>query len=258
MNQQIEKNLIKKIKEKKELADVADEVVLDILNSILKKYSLSLANLREKEIKLLIKEVRANLRYYTGQFQKKSKQRQELSEQNNIHELLKTHSSTQERLSDYPFIEKLLSELNVHSILDLGCGLNPLAIAKKEYIYYAADIKEDELKIVESFFRKNNISGKTFVCDLRKIRGCSLPSADVCLLFKVLDIIDLKGHANAAAVLDSVHCKHIIASFPSRKLSGKKMNRPHRAWFEKMLSSKGLSYKRFDTSNEIFYVITRI
>ena len=54
--------LTKEIKQKKELAGLADKVVEETLNDYLKKYNISLENLTKPSRKILIKEIRAQLR----------------------------------------------------------------------------------------------------------------------------------------------------------------------------------------------------
>jgi len=130
-----------------------------------------------------------------------------------IQELLKTHSSTAERLEYYPELKKLISKMKAKSILDLGCGLNPIALASSKIKYYAADIKEDELDLIKKYFSTKNIKGKTFIYDLTKIDN-KLPKTDLCIMFKVLDVID---HRITEKIITRVKCKKILVSFSSKK-----------------------------------------
>lgn len=247
---------VAEIKQKKELKDIANTVVEDALQSYLKKHSILFQEVSPKERKLIIKEVRAQLRLFTGRFQKTQKQREDFLTKGKIKAILQTHASTAERLSSYPFLKNLIKKLSVHSILDLACGLNPFALADSGKVYYAADIHEEEIKIIKKFFEMRHIQGNAFIYDLRKI-GDNLPQADLCLLFKVLDIIELKGHSYAQTIIEKVPCKYVLASFATTTLSGKAMRNPRRIWFERLLNAKGHSYKKFSTHNEIFYLIKK-
>ena len=249
--------LIKEIKKKKELSGLSNQVVVDYLESYIKKYNLSLEKLKEKEIKLLIKELRSQLRNLTGRFQKSTKNRLKLLNEDSIKELLATHSSTSERLNFYPELKKIIKELKINSILDLGCGLNPLALAEKNIKYYASDIKEDDLSLVDKFFKKNSIKGKVFIQDIRKISS-DLPKADICLLFKVLDIADKANYKLAEKLIKNLSCRYILVSFATKTLSGRKMNFPRRKWLEHLLKNLGLKYKIISSDNEIFYLIDKI
>lgn len=247
-----EPELIDKIKQKPELKSIDNSVVAYSLQKYLKKYNLKISELRKSKIKMIIKGIRAELRAFVGQYQRTSKKQ---SSEGDFNDILKTHSSTAERISFYPQLKSLLSSLKINSILDLACGLNPIALAPPEIKYYASDINLSDLEKVQDFFNKNNIAGKTFICDLRNIYSCPLPLADITLLFKVLDIIEPKGHKLAEKIISHLNSKYILVSFATRKLSGKPMNFPRRFWFEKMLSRLSLNFESFFSNNEIFYLI---
>ena len=132
-------DLVKKIKEKKELSGISDSVVSSQLSSYLAKNRISLENLSEKETKLIAKEIRSQLRKFVGRFQKSCKSKTDFLEEKNYSLLLKSHSSTSERISFYPELIKIIKSLKPNSVLDLGCGLNPIAISPhfKKVKYFA-------------------------------------------------------------------------------------------------------------------------
>ena len=139
------KDLIKKIKQKKELSDISDDIVEEELVLYAQRYKINLITLNKKELSIVVSEIREKLRGYTGRFQSSKKniqKRLELLKSNKIKELLKTHSSTKERLAYYPKLITLIRKFRPESILDLGCGLNPTAIASKfpNTHYHALDI----------------------------------------------------------------------------------------------------------------------
>src|SRR3989344_7409937 len=121
------KNLVEKIRQKKELSGIAESLVMDNLRDYLNKNKIALENLTENQLKLVVKDVRSSLREKVGRFQASIKDRQKLLEKGDMGSLLKTHSSTKERFDFYPELREIISKLKVKSILDLGCGINPLA-----------------------------------------------------------------------------------------------------------------------------------
>lgn len=248
------RELIEKIKKKKDLSGVSDILVSDLLENFSKRKKIPLSNLSEREEKIILKEIRSELHNFTGRFQKNFKNRNKLLSEKNFSEILKTHSSTSERLPFYPYLKSLISSFNIKSILDLGCGLNPLALASPEHTYYASDIKEDELEIIREFFREKKIPGKVFFHDIRKYSE-KLPKAELCIIFKVLDILNDKKLSEK--ILEKTPCKTFLISFSTKKLSGKKMNFPRRIWFEKILERKNYHYKKFESENEVFYLIEK-
>lgn len=245
---------LKKIKSKKELKGLADSVVLGNLNSYLRKSNVEFSTTSKKEKKIILKDVRSSMRLLTGRFQKSMKDKKSFLALGEVEKLLKTHSSTSERLAFYPEFKKLLKKINPKSILDLGCGLNPIAIASKGVEYLASDIKEDELKLVSDFFESKKIKGKVFVADLQNLKK-ELPETDICLILKVLDVVD-PNHKISKDLLKKIPARIIIVSFSTKKLSGRKMNFPRRFWFENLLKEMRLKFKTLESENEFFYIIT--
>jgi len=248
--------LIKSIKSKRELKGIDNSVVQDLLDNEIRMNNLKIEELRKRDVKMLIKKVRAKLRGYAGQYQEDTKKRDRLLEKEDFESLLKSHSSTKERMMFYPEIRKVIKNLNVKSILDLGCGINPVALAEKNVKYAALDINESDLEIVRRFFEKEKINGKVFVYDLRKF-NYDLPEADLCLLLKVLDTIETGGHNLAEKIISGLRCKYILASFATRALSGRKMNSPKRGWIRRMLTRLNIGFETFGSDNEIFYLIKK-
>ncbi len=248
--------LIKKIKQKKELSGLTESLVSDALNSYLKKHNISLSSIKNSELKIIIKEIRAELRNLTGRFQKKTKKRSFLLEKKEINALLKTHSSTAERLEFYPRLKEIISSLKINSILDIGCGLNPIALASSKVKYYALDIKEDDLSLVNKFFKENNINGEIIASDIRKLP--ELPAADLCIIFKTLDIIEKKSHNIAFSLIEKLNFKYLLISFATKTLSGKPMKLARRFWLENFLNSRNYFYETFFSSNEVFYLVRKI
>src|SRR3989344_1606960 len=247
-------SIIKKIKGKKELEGISDLVIKDNLLRYIKKHSVNIEKLSNKDSKIIIKDIRSELRFFVGQYQFKVKDRGKVLNKDDFDELLKTHSSSSERLSFYPVLKKILSDLKIKSILDLGCGLNPLALSQKNIEYFASDINEKELSIIQEYFKKNNINGKTFVYDLRNISN-DLPKTDLTILLKVLDVVSKNDKKLSEKIILNIGSRYLLVSFSIKKLSGKPMNFPERKWFEKMLLRNKLRYEKFYSENEVFYLI---
>jgi len=253
----MKKQLILKIKEKKELSGIEDSVVEKTLNNYLEKYRINFEKISKKEMKLIVKEVRAVLRNIVGQYRASLKSKEKLLNSNSIHKLLSTHSSTKERMPHYTELKEKISEINPKSILDLGCGLNPIALANKKIKYYASDINEEDLEIIKKYFSKNKFKGQVFVHDLTQTEK-TLPKADLCLLFKVLDVIDTKNHTLSKEIIIKTPCKAFLVSFATKKLSGKSMSSPKRFWFENLLMRLKIKFEKFSTNNEVFYFFKKL
>ncbi len=248
-------SLVYEIKAKKELSDIPDDLVISTLNDYLKNHRINIPE-NKRARKSLVKIIRAELRRFAGQYSLSTKSKKDkLLASNNFQELLKHHSSTKERLNDYTLLKEIISKLNPKSILDLGCGINPLAIASKGVFYHAYDIKNEDLEIVSSFFKANDISGDVHNLDIRKV--VNFQEVDLCIILKVLDILGDNKTELAKKFLTNIQAKNFIVSFATKTLSGRPMNRPHRRWFENILVNLQLHYTIMKTNQEIFYNILK-
>lgn len=249
-------SLIKEIKLKKELSGISDVIIKDLLDNLLK--NISLCPISKNDKKIIIKDIRKELRLLSGRFKADSKDPLELLKEGKISALLKSHASTKERLDTYPFLSSLIKKLKVNSIIDIGCGINPIALASPNILYNACDINEQNLNVVKEYFKKNKINGNVFYFDIRKDEVSTLPKSDICLIMKLFDIIEKKGHKLAEETILKLNSKYILVSFSTKKLSGKPMQKPKRKWFELMLNRLNLPFEYFEKENEVFYLIKKI
>lgn len=248
--------LIHAILLKRELKGISFDFVNSELSNFIAKNKINLSLLKERQLRVLVKEIRSLLRNRIGMFSASQKNRSRLIESNEINALLKTHSSTKERINIYPWLKEKILSLNPSSILDLACGLNPLAIADKKSFYYASDINRQDISIVKEYFRKNKILGKVFIYDIKKIDS-TIPKADLTLILKTLDILRKSSYLIAKKIISTIKSKNIIVSFSTRTLSGKIMKHSQREWFEKILKEENLEYYTEEKENEIFYFIKK-
>ena len=248
------KEIIEDLKNKKELRELDEEF---IKNRILEyKLDIEADNYeefkRDKKFKTFFKDLRRKLRIVYGMYWFKIRKDKELLEQ---------HHSTKERVKYYTEVYKKIFEITgkPNSILDLGCGLNPLSY---EYLdgkieYFVADIGRD-IKIIKEFFDKNNIKGEAFVFDLISGDYNKLPEADVCFLFKVLESLESIERNISKEIIKKIKCKYIVVSFAKMALGGKiEIKKKGRSWFRRILSELGYEFEVFDVGNELFFIIKK-
>ncbi len=261
--------LVADIKKKKELRELNDDFVLQYLKDYFKDKKKFSFNKRSKQYKTAIKEIRAKLRRVYGLFREQEdlKRREELIDQllsgkkKLIPEILKTHSSTKERLDFYPELYKKVFTITgkPQSIIDLGCGINPFSIPfmkLKELEYYAYDLSEDEIEYLNRFFKFLKIKGKAEILDM--FNFSHLPEADVCFMFKMTDVLDKgKGHKITEKVIKLIPAQFVVVSFLTHTMSGKKMNFPRRKWFELMCKRLKYEFNLIEFSNELFYAVKK-
>lgn len=265
-------DLSSEIKTSKKYRSIADEIVLSEINNYLKKNKIT------KISKQDIKEIRNQLHKSYASFQTKHKNKinlylEELKKFSNDSEitkkLLSITLSTKERLDDYQKIYSKIFKITgkPKTIIDLGCGFNPFSyplMNLKHLTYYAHDISQADINYLNEYFRimkPMGLEGKASILDIRNINNVSnLPSADIVLILKVIDILDKNNHKPSEELIKIIinKTKFIVASFATKTLTRKNMNNPNRLWFELMLKRIGFKYHIINTENEIFYVINKI
>lgn len=266
--------ILRQIKENKKYKNLADSIVKKEIQKYLK------SNKIKKITKQDIKNIRSKLHKFYSSFQtkKKNKKYQYLSQLNpgldneeNANNLLSMTISTKERINDYKEIYKQIFKITgpPETIIDLGSGLNPLSYSYmnlKKLTYYAYDINEEDINFLNEFFqimKIQGLDGKARIMDIRDSKEIfDLPSSDVVLLFKIIDLINQseKNYKTSEKLIKQLlpKTKFIIASFATKTITRKKMNYPNRKWFELMLKRNHLKFKTISISNEIFYVISKV
>lgn len=283
--------LIQKIKGKKNLG-ISDKYVIKILEKNLEKEEFKelfaqdyKKIIRNKKFKELVKEIRKELYSVYGVFQVKRQWKKEelldgLKKAKNLddikkisREILKLHSSSRERLNNYELIYETIFRItgSFRKIIDLGCGLNGASLTilgkalteKKEKAspkdsnleYVGYEISESDVNFMNKYFKiveKYGIKGKIYLNDI--MDDLNFKKGDICFLFKFLDFVkNKKEYFNE--FIKSIKCKYLIVSFSKKTISMKKMKETERKWFIRLIEELQLGYKRFDTEDEIFYVI---
>ncbi|MFZ3070208.1 MAG: hypothetical protein WA110_03690 [Anaerolineaceae bacterium] len=177
--------------------------------------------------------------------------------------MMRLHNSTSERL---PFLETfyhtcLASIAPVSSVLDLACGLNPLALAwmplAPDCTYYACDVVLPMLTFLNHFFATQHVHGQAFDCDLTS----TIPSqrVQVAFLLKTLPCLDQLDKSLGARLLEEVKADHILISYPSKSLGGKSkgMLATYTEQFARLIAGASFSVKSFTFPNEIAFLLSR-
>lgn len=258
MNRQ---ELVALVKNKREFKNLDNKFVENILSF----YTASkiIENLNKKEITAIVKKARSKLReiygaFWTKKFLKRFDYLKELDGLDDIdsHEkILKLHVSSKERLPYYPEIYEKIFEITgkPKTVLDLGCGLNPLSLPFMNIKprYFAVELVEEDAKFIQLYFDTVKIKGKAYAVDLLNIEK-NLPKADVCFMFKLLDTLESMRWDITETLLKNLDVKWIVASFATMSLGGRK-HIHKRSWFERMIKDR--KYETFSVLNEQFYVI---
>jgi len=178
-------------------------------------------------------------------------------------EIMEHHSSTRERLGilDQFYTQTLAELAPIGSVLDLACGLNPLAIAwmplADDARYYAYDIYTDMVDFINEFMTIAHVAGEARARDITQ----ALPAhkADLALILKSLPCIEQLDPSASLRLLDSIDADHLLVSFPVRSLGGrdKQMGRSYEARFRALVHDKPWEVQRFEFATELAFLVRK-
>ena len=177
--------------------------------------------------------------------------------------MMATHASTRERL---PILERfytmLLSEVGpVRSILDLACGLNPLALPwmplEGEVDYYAYDIYQRMIDFLNAALPLLGVHGQAQVCDI--IQDCPDQRVDVAFVLKTIPCLEQADKEAGQQLLRTLNAAHIVISFPVSSLGGrsKGMAAYYEQHFRKMIEGEAWQVRRYEFETELAFIVNR-
>lgn len=180
-----------------------------------------------------------------------------------LREVMANHASTRERL---PFLEDfyatVLGDLPpIHSVLDLACGLNPLASLWMPLAagasYYACDIYQDQIDFLNQVLVLNEVQGYAFVGNL--LQATPAHAVDVALLLKTIPCLEQMDKAIGARLLAEIRAQVLVVSFPARSLGGhgKGMVQNYAEHFAKLVDGQPWQIERFDFPTELVFRIQK-
>lgn len=181
-----------------------------------------------------------------------------LLENDDLTQTLSMHASTRERLENIEgFYQTLFSGLNIHTVVDLACGLNPLYLAGAGYEVTGMDISGDCVNIMNAWAEKKqwklNALCRDLLCEER------FPEADVTLIMKLLPLMEQQKKGSAVEILDKTASDLVIVTFPTRSLGGRNvgMEQHYSEWFEELIDGRYTIIKRQVITDELCYTIRR-
>ena len=184
-----------------------------------------------------------------------------------LRDIMTNHASTRERLPllDTFYAQTLAGISPVRSVLDLCCGLNPLALPwmplAPNATYHACDLYGDMMAFLNQFFALAGINGVAEVCDVAH----ALPTQPVhlALLLKALPPLEQTDKHSMLHLLQTLNAEHILVSFPTRTLGGhnKRMGDNYETRFRALIADE-LAFnhwqlERFAFPNELCFLLSK-
>jgi 16S rRNA (guanine(1405)-N(7))-methyltransferase len=182
-------------------------------------------------------------------------------------DLMRLHTSIRERLPilDEFYATTLAGLPPIHSVVDVACGLNPLAIPwmplAADVIYHAYDIYGDMMAFLQGYFDLTGVNGVAHHQDI--LSQPPAEPADLALILKALPCLEQAEKGAARRLLDTIRARHLLISYPVQSLGGrgKGMVANYEAQFRGLVdgeaaSGRGWRITRFEFATELAFLAT--
>ncbi len=177
--------------------------------------------------------------------------------------VMAAHTSTRERLPilDAFYATTLAAVPPPARVLDIACGLNPLARPwmplppAAEYVAY--DIYADQIDFLNAFFKLSGYPGRA---EARDVIGAPPDEpADLALILKTLPCLEAVDRHAPGRLLDAVRAPLLLVSFPAQSLGGRRkgMAAHYEERFRKLLDERGWPAERFEFQTELAFLVRK-
>ena len=182
-------------------------------------------------------------------------------------QIMSHHASTRERL---PILDQFYSTIFAHlppiaSVLDVACGLNPLALPWMPLApgatYYACDIYSSMTTFLNEFFAlvrmQGQIEGHAHVTDI--ITSCPTESVDVAFILKTIPCLEQVDKAAGFRLLRAINAHYLVVSFPLHSLGGrsKGMLTNYENHFRELIAGEAWEIQRFEFATELVFLVRK-
>ena len=177
--------------------------------------------------------------------------------------MMRLHASTEERLPVLSeFYAALFADLPpVHSVLDLACGFNPLALSAMPlapgFTYHAFDLYADMMDFFRSYFTLAEINGTAQTADVAAMTD--FPETDIALILKFLPVLEQQERGSSLRFLQNIPAKTLLVTFPTRTLAGyhKGMAESYESRFTALVAAENWRVKRFEFPGELCFRVAK-
>jgi 16S rRNA (guanine(1405)-N(7))-methyltransferase len=176
-------------------------------------------------------------------------------------EVMGRHASTKERL---PVLDHFYEDIfavtgNPARVLDLACGLGPLALPwmglPRHARYVACDADRQLVELVDGFLTLGGVDHTVDLCDIAG--DAPHAPADVALVLKTLPCLDQQASDAGRRLLEELDAQWLVISYPAKSLGGveKGMVATYRRQFQTVVEGLGTVEKELLFPTELVYVV---
>lgn len=182
-------------------------------------------------------------------------------------DLMQLHTSTKERL---PIVAELYTAVfaalpPIHRLIDVACGLNPLALRWMPLAdgatYHAYDIYGDMMAFLGDYFvlaKDRQTAVVTGYVHHQDVVGQPPEEpADLALLLKSLPCLEQSTRGAAKRLLDAIQARYLLISYPAHSLGGrdKGMRTTYEAQFAELANGRGWHITPFSFATELVFLV---
>ena len=176
-------------------------------------------------------------------------------------DLMRRHASTRERLPILADFYAVLADLSdIRVVMDIACGLNPLAAPwlplAEPFQYIAYDIYADMIAFIVDYLKLAKIDGSATVRDV--ISHPPTEPADLILILKTLPVLEQAEKGAASRLLDALNGRYLLVTFPAQSLGGrgKGMVQTYESQFRAWADGRDWQIERFEFSTELAFLVS--
>jgi 16S rRNA (guanine(1405)-N(7))-methyltransferase len=177
--------------------------------------------------------------------------------------IMGSHASTRERL---PILEEFYGHIfeelpTIGSVIDVACGLNPLAVPWMGLAggagYVAYDIYDDMMGFLDGALGVLGVGGRGEVKDV--VGEPPVDEVDLALVLKAVPCLEQIDKSAGRRLLDGLKAKNMVVSFPVASLGGrnKGMAANYEARFWDLAEGREWSVKKLLFKSELVFVVSR-
>ena len=175
--------------------------------------------------------------------------------------LMQHHASTRERL---PILDEFYRTIFAHlppiyRVIDVACGLNPLAHSwmplPPDAEYLAYDIYGDMIDFVNEFMKVAGIKGKAEVRDV--IGRPPTTPADLILILKSLPCLEQVDKLAAEKLLAGLSGRYLLITYPAQSLGGRRkgMIANYTDHFHTLAQGRNWQVQQFEFETELAILV---
>jgi len=177
--------------------------------------------------------------------------------------IMAAHASARERLGilDRFYAETLRDLPPIRRVLDIACGLNPLATPWMPLApgaeYYAYDIYRDLADFCRRWLALLGLAGGAEACDI--LANIPRQEADLALVLKALPCLEQIDKEAGRQLLERLRARYLLVSFPVRSLGGvsKGMPTTYEAHFQELVAGHPWRVQRFSFPSELAFLVDK-